>query len=493
MAQKTWPYRIFDVFFGLAFAGLFLLSLLRHDNPFLPLNTLPLAAVCLIWLGVFAAALFFWHRFGKAPKRPVRLLVCWFCVLFAVQLALGLLLSMGFWDTWDFPLVANAARRLVTEGSFPAEYLSLFSNNGPLFWLFAGIFKLVSLFGITDFVTVLVVVNILFIDCALLFLYLCAETLLGSKWALPVLAMGSLHPALLLYLPVTYTDTLTLPFVTGGLWLWLRARQRFHRQERALPCAAGAFALLAAGAVFKVSVAILAVAMILDLLCFWRGRGRFRILALCLLCLLVVLPGGNALNRAAIPETADEGIPFTHWIMMGLNGKGGYCDEDYQTTLQYATYEERLNFTVDEIGRRLNAMGTGGFVQHCLDKLSYIISDGTYYAPAKLDYGPRYINLLHKFIISGEPYAGLLYYLADGLQLCLLALCAAGGFYAAWQGRSRTTLLRVALFGLLLFLLIWEARSRYLVNFIPLFLLCAADVFDALPPCRPQTNGSGKE
>ena len=35
------------------------------------------------------------------------------------------------------------------------------------------------------------------------------------------------------------------------------------------------------------------------------------------------------------------------------------------------------------------------------------------------------------------------------------------------------TVARVAVFGLLLFLLLWETRSRYLMNFLPVLLLAA--------------------
>lgn len=35
-------------------------------------------------------------------------------------------------------------------------------------------------------------------------------------------------------------------------------------------------------------------------------------------------------------------------------------------------------------------------------------------------------------------------------------------------------MVQMAVFGLALFLLIWETRSRYLINFLPLFILMSA-------------------
>ena len=35
--------------------------------------------------------------------------------------------------------------------------------------------------------------------------------------------------------------------------------------------------------------------------------------------------------------------------------------------------------------------------------------------------------------------------------------------------------MQLAVFGLFLFLLIWETRSRYLINFVPIFILLGLD------------------
>ena len=70
-------------------------------------------------------------------------------------------------------------------------------------------------------------------------------------------------------------------------------------------------------------------------------------------------------------------------------------------------------------------------------------------------------------------------FLALLLTLALRAgLCVA----AARAARSRAhgaTVARVAVFGLMLFLLMWETRSRYLMNFLPVLLLAA---FPGTPP-----------
>ena len=46
------------------------------------------------------------------------------------------------------------------------------------------------------------------------------------------------------------------------------------------------------------------------------------------------------------------------------------------------------------------------------------------------------------------------------------------------EARARDFRLRVAVLGLSLFLLLWEARSRYLVNFLPVMLAAAFPAVD---------------
>ena len=68
--------------------------------------------------------------------------------------------------------------------------------------------------------------------------------------------------------------------------------------------------------------------------------------------------------------------------------------------------------------------------------------------------------------------------MAVGVQAALLAGLAVAGVRSAFRRRHRATVLRVAVLGLALFLLLWEARSRYLVNFLPVMLAAAFPAVD---------------
>ena len=49
------------------------------------------------------------------------------------------------------------------------------------------------------------------------------------------------------------------------------------------------------------------------------------------------------------------------------------------------------------------------------------------------------------------------------------------------KGRTRKIqAMQLSVFGIFLFLLIWETRSRYLVNFVPVFILLGLDAMQAI-------------
>lgn len=474
LKQRVSLYRIFHMGFAVLFAGLAVLSVLRHDNPFFEINRAKLLAAALVAGAGLCGAAALWKRYGGVPRHEKAVVAGMLAAYFVLQVIVGLKLQVVPREGWDFPVVVSDAVALVLNGTPPDSYYAWFGNNAPLLWVYAGAFRVLHWFGVTDFMPGLVVLNCALINLSLAFFYGIARRLFGAKWALPALLLAFLYPPFLLYGPIAYTDTVTMPLAAGAVWLWLCSRRRYAegRTKKSVGAAAAALSLVAVGAVLKVSVSILAVAFGIDLALFWKKSARWRVLAAGTLCFAVLFAGLTWASRAALPEYEEEPIPYTHWIMMGLHGRGGYYDPDYQATLAYETARERREFNLQQIRLRLEEMGPAGFAEHCAEKLAYIISDGTCYAPEKLNQGPRTPMILHQFVICGLRYSRFLYYYADALQLCLLAGCSVGAARAACQQKYRGAVLRVAVFGLLLFLLIWEARSRYLVNFLPLFLVC---------------------
>lgn len=477
MNKREKLYRIFNYGFSAWMLLLVAISLLSHDNPFLNPTTSKLLLTSVCAGAVLLGAAYLWHKKGQAPKREWCLLGVLFGIYFLLQLFVAIKLQVLPIPTWDYPIVYCEAANRVLSGVPPTDYFANFPNNTPYYWLLCGYFTVLHWFGVQDFMMPLLVLNSLCINVALLLLYKMAKRVVGAKWAVPVLLLGFFSPALLLYVPIAYTDTLSLPFVCGAAYVWLLAREANQNEntQKAIWLGLLAVTLTAMGAALKMSVAVLAIAFLLDALILWRGKATLKCIVTFVLCFVVLLGGINKTAQKAMPVYDTVGIPHTHWVMMGLHGDGSYYNDDYELTLSYDTYEERVAFTKQEIVRRVKEMGPIGLLAHFKEKLAFMISDGTYYAPAKIDRCAKKPCVWHRFVVPNGQYTGFLCYLADALQICLLAFCAVGSWRAAKTGENTLTVYRMAWFGLMLFLLLWENRSRYLVNFIPLFLLCAGE------------------
>ncbi|MEG0168082.1 MAG: hypothetical protein RR709_09475, partial [Ruthenibacterium sp.] len=256
------------------------------------------------------------------------------------------------------------------------------------------------------------------------------------------------------------------------------ALQNGRIKRGALLCFA-AGSVCALGAKLKITVLIVLIALLIDACLTAFSVRKKALTAACTLgafCLIFALQGMFAAHTALLPAyDKDDAIPYTHWVMMGLSGVGGYNNDDYELTLRGKTYAEKQKITTTEIASRVQTLGLRGLMHHSANKLSYIYGDGMCYAPYKLDQSGLHDTYLRNFFLPDFPYFGAVSHLSTGLWFAILCGCVLGGVKAARRGTHAATFIRVAVVGLTLFLLLWEARSRYLVNFLPLILICGAD------------------
>ncbi len=317
---------------------------------------------------------------------------------------------------------------------------------------------------------------------------------------------------LYLYIPIAYTDTLSMPFAIWSVYAW--SRVRFPGASSAgtyrLPACASLGLLAAAGYLIKpiAAIGLLAFAADYFMCCgsyrFEPGYGKGGIRSF--LKKLIPLSVAAAVFLAAIfsfrvyvdlkgfTARLDRNgrIPYTHWIMMGMNkpaaeggtsyGYGGFSNDDLLFTRAFKTAGEREAADTAVIRLRLEEFGPTGYAAFLLKKLEWTWTDGTYYAPVKLGRYPVKLNVLHKFVLFSKGRSNKLYLaftqLTQGLLLFLLFLSAVFSLRRRESGFSRFILLMSL--GLALFLLFWETRSRYLTFMIPVFTVLAAGTAERL-------------
>lgn len=194
-------------------------------------------------------------------------------------------------------------------------------------------------------------------------------------------------------------------------------------------------------------------------------------------------------NKKFFALTGISIVPVLHWVMMGLKGNGGYNPEDYNFTYSFTDPDERSEAIQEEIQNRIAGMGANGLLKHLTLKAGICFGDGTFGLSEFLDDTPAEESRLSSYLLfSGENYSAY-QHLTTGVFWAILIFMICSGLIECFDSRSATASYmapRLAVFGLLLFLVFWEARSRYIINFIPFIYLSAVFAADPLQGCLRQ-------
>ena len=450
-------------------------TLTNPQNPDLVIKAgtiLPLMAVTAVT--VLAGTYIIYH-FKYRKIFPVLFTVI---LVFLQAVAIRYLSVKYHVETWDMGVVYNAAEYYVTNGAFDMgkyDYFLWFPNNSPLYNIFVLLFKLFAALGITNTQLALNVFNAGLLVVSAWFVEKTVQVFAGSDFTGAGLMFCVALCPFSLYAVLAYTDTFSMVFLSAALYFYISAiKNKGNRYVNLV-----LFSLLCGfGASLKVSVLILAIAAVIDIV---LKNEDLKTTAISLVLVLVIAFGGFAgfkyahEHSAFLPEyDYNYTIPYTHWVMMGLNGLGGYNDDDYQLiTLQYPDKQSRQQANIEEIIRRVEEKGGDGMIQHLKNKLSFIYSEGTFGACYKLDRAVVRPNTLHEYII----YLGTKFeYLGNfslALFMMMLSFLSAGVIMGIKNRDSSAAMPAMSLIGVTIFLLIWEARARYILNFLPLFILMA--------------------
>lgn len=384
--------------------------------------------------------------------------------------------ELSVYPGWDFGAVYQGAVEIAEDGAFSDSsnwYFTTYPNNVMLCMLLAGFFRLFG--GLGSYITLGILLNIGLILLGMVFLFLLTEQLLGTRIAFLALLCCSLIPAFYMHAPIFYTDTFALPFVTGAFLSY----QYRKKDARLLILTA---AVLAVGYKVKGSLGVILIALLIHLWLQKEPAGkRLReslllvIPFLLLLGFLTVIPGKMSFFDTADAEKNE--FPMEHWLAMGLAGNGGYNADVYWMTASVEGKAEKQKTDRQFIKDTLEEYGPAGLAAHLEEKILFTWADGVYFAPEKLKRDPLKETPLHSFVLyDGADYQKTYRY-CNAVQLLLflgILLSLAGNFLEK-GGNREVQALQIAVFGLFCFLLFWETRSRYLVNFVPVFVVLGAD------------------
>lgn len=445
---------------------------------------LPLLLVCALAVCVF---LWLGKRLRVAREESLehlmRIMQPALCLwIFAIHLLLGY--WMEYTPSGDNFMLYNGSQMLASDGNFNAYpdfglYLARFSNQWGFLMLLTGFYKLLSLIGVSQtFFPVVLVQAVLYVAAVRSALRL-ARRLRGVRGEAMLAVMLALCLPLYLAASVLYTDTFSLPFILLTLEKAydVMDREGSAQLRSALLCGLYAFV----GGQIKMTVAIALIASIIV----WALKLKpVRALLCGGLCAAMMVLGTLGIQNLMIGSVIDPVLyeqyntPPIHWFMMSIptgdNPYGGFSG-DYATTwglMDDQPHETVMASIYTRIKDRIYTLRyPNRLITATLRKNSAFMGDGTFGMTEMLDDKPVRENVISSFVLGGRPHYKLYQTLCTGVFMAHVLIAAFGALRDIRCHDLRTALPCVALFGAMLFLMLWEARSRYLWGYVPVFLL----------------------
>lgn len=475
MKIKHSIYRIFYGIFSCCF-GFISLKILFGDT-FHEYNTGMLLLYMLIGLAIMAGGLWASKKFETYLEKYYRYILTGFLVIYGILL-LYFGFSLRFTPSFDMDAIYGGAIQWLKEGSFSNyyEYYGYFPNNLGAMTFLHSFFAIASVFGITDYFAVGIVLNTLLLVATVLVTSLTCKKIHNARAGILALLFFVLCIPFFFMSAAFYTDSLSLLFPVLFYYLYLHFKEQTTMKRKIIFAVLMAL-VLTQGMLIKFTVAIVLVAVIIDALLSidWK---KTCLMAGTSIAVAVILFGifNTYMYSAHLDKEQCRQLntPYLHWVMMGMQNNGSYNPEDYDYTRSFSP-EERNAACLSRIKERIHDLGIGGMANLFANKAVICFGDGTYALSDFLDDEPAKETSLHKYILyAGEKYKSY-QNLTTGFLLALYFVMVVGAGMCAFGKKEPKDFSylapRLAGLGILAFLLLWETSGRYFTNYIPLLIV----------------------
>lgn len=404
------------------------------------------------------------------------ILVLFLCTFAVIQLVCAWRLE--FTPKYDLGAVFESAVDWAEKGGFPDghEYFYYFPNNlGCLLFLYC-LFKPAYMLGIENYFAVASVANCICILLTMLVSVTVCKKTMGTVQAVFCMVLYAICLPFYFIAAAFYTDSLSMLYPVLEFYLYLKIRESKSAEKFILWSVLLGFTA-AFGMQMKFTIIIMLIAIVIDsfLNGSWKRTGVMAGIVLGVIVSFSTAFNGYFYARHLDRAVADEmNTPYLHWIMMGLKGDGRYTPEDYTFSRSFPA-EIRNQEILKEIKRRMDGLGPGGLCELAVKKIDFDFGTGTLAIQDFLNDEEVNETWLHDWLFWDGPYFDIYQHFCQGVLLACMILMAVSALLEWKRNPSDTVFLalRMSLFGLLLFLLIWESSPRYFSNYMPVILLNA--------------------
>ncbi|MBR6325679.1 MAG: hypothetical protein IKR61_02655 [Lachnospiraceae bacterium] len=413
-------------------------------------------------------------------------------VLFAAQVFVSY--EIYFESGWDVFKIMKMVYAMVFEGAKigNADYFSMCTNNFFLTGIFAGILKAVNALGFEATYFPLIVFGCMLVAPTGWLLADCVRMLTGRKdlvigsWILFVLLSG-LSP----WISIPYSDTYTIFFPTFAIWAFLRIKESNHVRMWFL-----IVFLSLIGYFIKPTVILALIVMVffagLHFLFHLKDGNRTErlrymggnVLAVLVAVVLALLLRAGMKQVTGFTPDPERYLPPAHYFMMGwgYDYAGGYNQEDNNFSMDFPTTEARVKGDIEEGIRRIKSYYPYNKLVHFISrKMLNNFSDGTfawgfeggfYYIFRENNTAPA--KFLRSIFYHDGKYFDRFVAFAQALWILTLCMCACNLFGGIRKRTGRDTIVMISVLAIFCFVMVFEARARYLYLYTPLIYMAAA-------------------
>jgi len=378
-----------------------------------------------------------------------------------------------------FDQAISLANGNLLSQEYSSGYFAKYPNNIPLCVITCLLLKIPNFFKISQnyFMLYVQLINVFMIDLSFFFSYRFICKVRKNDLGIIFLLLCMFNPLTYLLSPFYYTHTFSMAFSTGALYFFVCCIQSTSMKTR---CIYGFLTglLISIGFKIRATVIIIPIALLIYLI---LNAKKITKRALCSLgaFIIAVLIGFTSYysieNNYVKFNYNETGYPAAHWIMLGLQGTGGYNTADDEFTQHFKTKQERSKAAESVIKQRVKKMGSHGLCKLWKKKLKITWSDGTDDFIDNISM-TKFYGIKNDFISGSNndllvTYCHIYHFML--LFFLFVSICSA--FFR--KPDNLLYLVMLNLLGGIIFHLIWEAGEVYNISFSCSILLLSAEGF----------------
>lgn len=459
-----------------------------YDNKVLLLIAIPV-------LFMFFGFIYLTRSVQMTKKLSISMHVCLvgiFILVFFVNLEICKCINIA--QGWDVGVVVGTAYNLSKDISIGSEnYYSLYPNNVPITFVLSKLFVFAdSIEGfpyVNDFMWNIVICIMISVAG---YMTCISVKKITQNFAITIIACV-LYIACVCFSPwktVPYTDMFSIMFPMMCICFYILqyyCKSKWSKYGLWF----GIFMAGFLGSLIKPTVLIIPIAIFLCEMVGWISSFKQRwkealIKSVIVLIAFFLYQGCKTYIYSDVGYEPIKECEFTalHFMMMGLNEEstGSFHSGDVAISGNVPLLKDRTNEQLEVIKERLEEKGFAGYMYFLLRKMVMTFNSGTFgwaregvytYDVYPIYSDAWYVSVIRDIFMPDAQYSGLFNTYSQGIWL-LIIFCIPGMCFVEKEKREVCMPILVAILGTIFYLMLFEARARYLLFALPVFVLAGA-------------------